>query len=320
MQPTFVDPGFEEQFSRLGFVRRHLFEMDSVREILDVYCRHHLADDVGFVSDIDWASPDTRRLLARDLAPYWETVTRELLTPHTSLVSGFVTKWPGPRGLLPPHTHFTYVDESQHRSIVVWVALDDASDDLANGPLRVLPESHRVASEYFGSATTPWYIEWMGAITASMVTVPTQPGDVVVMDGRLVHSSPVNDTAIPRHAMLSESVPSGATIFHPVGIGGGVVDLRQVPDSLLIDAPPGVVAEVFAYHHAPVGGGEHRRVPEPLVPPGPSYGTVPVRRREIDRGLLERICGPGGESLPSKAPSVATVLAPTPRWRSFFRL
>lgn len=291
MEPTFTDAALEREFEQRGLVRLDVFDDDEVAEMRAIYRRFHPQPPDGFVSDIDWASRDDKLQLRQQLQPFWDIVIERHLTPHRTLAAGFVVKAPGPRGLLPPHCHFTYVDERRHRSIILWTALDDASEELGNGPVLTLPGSHRVAKDFFGSRTEPWYVPWLDTISRSMTATPTRPGQVLVMDGRLVHGSDVNQSTVDRHAVLCEAVPADAEIFHAVGADDGSVELHRISEDFLIDAEPGAVADVFAFYHAPHGA--DRAVPEPLVT-GDSSGARRLRGSP-DLGLLRELCAPDAE-------------------------
>lgn len=292
MRSTFVDETLEHRFGLDGYV--HIpgyFTEGEVALSREIYDDLHQGSSPGrgFASDLDWADLELKASLEDCLRPFWQRLFDEFLTPHDSLVSGFVVKWPGPEGLLPPHAHFTYVAPTEGRSIVVWVSVDAIDPHTRNGPLQVLPRSHLVADEYFGSGTRPWYVDRPEEVKRALVTLPTSPGDVVIMDGRLVHGSDPNETALPRTAMLSEAVPAGLDLFHPVAVEDDIVELRPVHRRVLADAAPGHVASIFAYYHAPEIARSGTPPPEPLVgEPAPSR-RQPVSHH-IDEVLLAELC------------------------------
>lgn len=309
MRSTFVDKTLEHRFEREGYLHIPGYfkegEVELSREIYDDLHRGS-SPGLGFASDLDWADIELKASLEERLRPFWQRLFDELLTPHDSLVSGFVVKWPGPEGLLPPHAHFTYVPPDEGRSIVVWASVDAIDPETNNGPLQVLPRSHLVADEYFGSGTRPWYVDRPHEVKRGLVTVPTNPGDVVIMDGRLVHGSDPNETTFPRTAMLSEAVPTGLDLFHPVAIDGNTVELRPVDRRVLADAEPGHVASIFAYYHAPEIARSGTPPPEPLVgEPAPSRREAVTRH--IDEALLAEICP---ADLGDPGSSQQTVLVP----------
>lgn len=312
MRSTFADRELERRFADQGYL--HLpayFDDTDVTLLRAIYLDLHPSKGpgLGFASDLDWADLELKAALEKCLGPFWHRVFDELLTPHDSLISGYVVKWPGPEGLLPPHAHFSYVAPDSGRSIVVWASIDRIGPEIGNGPLQVLPRSHLVANEYFGSGTRPWYVDRPDAIERGLVTLPTRPGDVVVMDGRLVHGSKPNETSVPRMAMLSEAVPTGLPLFHPVAVGEGTVELRPVDRRVLTDAEPGHVASIFAYYHAPEIARSGAAPPKPLVST-PAPGSRRMVDSHVDESLLAMICPPVGAASITNEPAALAPLRP----------
>ena len=118
----------------------------------------------GFYTDLEQRTPEERAANEQALAPLWADVIPAVLPGHRPFMSSFLVKWPGPDSGLYVHQDSTYVDESVGASFAFWVALDDADDDIGNGPLRVLPGSHLLADEYRGTLVQPWYSECREAV------------------------------------------------------------------------------------------------------------------------------------------------------------
>jgi beta-hydroxylase len=182
------------------------------------------------------------------------------MVDHRAFMSSFLIKWPGPGSDLYLHRDTTYVDEDRHRSVSLWVALDDADDDLGNGPLLVLPGSH-TAEEYRGTNVVPTHRDDDDRIRPTMVSVPVRAGQAVVMDNRLLHASGPNRSDRPRVAAAGAVVPRGAELLHAVALPDGLVGVTRVDDEFFATRTPRDLAE------------------DP--PAGPYVAVVPAVRRGV---------------------------------------
>ncbi|OWY63187.1 hypothetical protein B7486_54450, partial [cyanobacterium TDX16] len=117
-------------------------------------------------------------------------------------------------------------------------ALDDADDELDNGPLRVVPRSHRVVPRWRGSHTADPFGGHQDFIVERCVQeVPVRAGDVVVMDNRVLHCSAPNRSGRPRLAAAIGIRPSEAQLLHPYQHGDRI-DLHAVDERFFFDFDP----------------------------------------------------------------------------------
>jgi hypothetical protein len=205
---------------------------------------------------MDECSPDDRTRIKAEMAPLWDRLTAPLLVDHKAVMNSFLTKFPGPESFLPLHQDPTVVDEHHHRSITVWFALDEISGRRRNGPMHLLPGSHRVGLEWRGTNTNPSYIDGLEELWARAVPIDTAAGDVILMDSRLLHGSPPNDSDEPRSAISGVFVPRTAPLCHAVGVDDDHVEVLRVDDQFFCDNSSGSLRE-----HVPAGLEVVARVP-----------------------------------------------------------
>jgi ectoine hydroxylase-related dioxygenase (phytanoyl-CoA dioxygenase family) len=101
------------------------------------------------------------------------------------------------------HPYWKGPAEEPHALVTAFVALDDAEAD--NGPLEVLPGSHRLADVPQRASERvfeSFEIDETRLDTAAMHTVPLRAGDVVFFGPFLVHRSAANLSARDRRALL----------------------------------------------------------------------------------------------------------------------
>lgn len=207
-----------------------------------------MAPGVDWRISMDDCSPEDRMRIKAAMVPLWDRITAPLLVDHKAVMNSFLTKFPGPESFLPLHQDPTVVDEHEHRSVTVWFALEEISTRRRNGPMHLLPGSHRVGLEWRGTNTNPSYIEGLEALWAIAVPVDVAAGDVVLMDSRLLHGSPPNESDAARTAISGVFVPRAAPLCHAVGIDDHYVDILRVDDQFFCDHSSGSLRE-----HLPEG-------------------------------------------------------------------
>jgi len=156
-----------------------------------------------------------------------------------SFLSQFIFKNAGAMGQ-PWHQDAYYFPFDRQPQIGVWLAVTEATR--ANGPLWVLPASHRepvhdvVPDRREG--TNLGYVEIVDHDMAAATPVLMQPGDLLLFHSHLMHRSTDNEAATMRAAMVYHYTPAGTVDgteqhfgfkspnndFVPVRRGGRTVD------------------------------------------------------------------------------------------------
>jgi hypothetical protein len=197
------------------------------------------------VNDASTAERD--RYEAR-IAAWWDQVLEQRFVDHRLLFTSFLTKHPGDDSTLPMHQDPSVVDERRHRSVTLWVALDDMGPALRNGELHVIPGSHAVGQEWRGTFTTATYLPDVERVWSSARSVAVRAGDGVVLDSRVVHGSPPNLATSSRIAMAGVVAPRGVPLQHVLAADGDADDVliqrvdddfyRHVSPASLHESPP----------------------------------------------------------------------------------
>jgi hypothetical protein len=234
-RPVLRDPELQAVFEDRGYVTIPLLDPDEVETLVAGYDR--LSAEVGGASEAEayddtyaefsiiHSRPEFRRrafeLLSSVLVP---AIDRHVVD-HRPLIANYVNK-PSGTGVVPTHQNFSVVDEAQHRSVSVWVALVDC--DLANGAMRMLDGSHRNLRGRRGM----WAYQAFSHLPQDeldqlMAPLPVRAGEAVVLDDALLHSSPPNLTAARRLAIQFVMVPEEATPlwFQQTGGDDGGIDV-----------------------------------------------------------------------------------------------
>ncbi len=159
------------------------------------------------------ALPICRSVSAR-ISDSLDAATLGLYRDATPFLRNFLCKWPGPESDLYLHRDWMYIDEetSGARTHVTWVPLVDVT--LENGPLQVLPGSHRFDPSRRGTHLNGPWIQQRDVIVPRLVTVTARLGQAVVMDNALVHSSLPNRSDQPRLVAAVGMRPQGQPLVH----------------------------------------------------------------------------------------------------------
>jgi ectoine hydroxylase-related dioxygenase (phytanoyl-CoA dioxygenase family) len=174
------------------------------------------------------------------LAAWWDQVLVERFVDHRVLFTSFLTKHPGDDSTLPMHQDPSVVDEREHRSVTLWIALDDMGPELQNGELHVIPGSHAVGQEWRGTRTMATYLPEVDRVWPSARSVAVRAGDGIVLDSRVVHGSPPNFGTSSRIAMAGVVVPRGVPLQHVLAADGDAdeVVIHRVDDDFYRHVSP----------------------------------------------------------------------------------
>lgn len=285
---TFSDPELQRRFDRDGYVVVRVLDHDAVDAVRTVWAETHPVPGDGFHSDVITRTPEAAQLIEDEIGPVWDGLIDELLVDHRRFVVSFLTKWPGDDSQLDMHQDWTYADERFDRTASFWIALDDASAELGNGPLHVIPGSHHLVDAYRGPAVEDWYRALRSELAAHLVPVDVRAGDAVIMDNAVLHESPPNRTDQPRRAIAAAVAPRRARFVFAAPEG----DHDEV---MLVD-----LGHDYLTGYDP---------DDPSVSGHRSLGTVP-RLVSVDHGKLERLVGTLPDDL-AAAPGGSTPHQPT---------
>ena len=242
MRSTFRDPKLQETLERDGYATLPLLDSNEVQRLRDSFealgpapgdprmaCQSSFHSyDVGYKRA---ASDAVQAVLRPHLT---ETFDRQRALP-----SNFIVKWPSAMSGFGLHQDLTLVDEHEHRSVEVWVALDDTNE--LNGQLWMVPGSHRWLPENIrGIQAFPFPFSQVTRriIDHHAVPVPVKAGEAVVFNHATLHFSLPNKTDDPRMVAICDLIPEEAQHLHYFGDGQGNVEVFEIDDSFWTDNNP----------------------------------------------------------------------------------
>jgi hypothetical protein len=246
-----------------------LIAPDEAAVILAEFHRLRGESGAGFDADLNRSDPEYRRTVTEFADARLGHVMRALFVDYEPFLWTYLCKWPGELEDLDLHRDWWFVDERAGlRSFSVWLALQDVGPD--NGPLKILPYTHLLATEPTGTHLAPAWLGRAKTFEDRMVTVPVAAGHAIVMDHALAHGSHRNTSGRPRVALGCALRPAGAGLVH--------MRRRDQSTAVRYDVDP----DFFLTH-----------TPQELMdrPPAlhPSEALVDISGRADDGALAERL-------------------------------
>lgn len=226
--PTLVDPDQDDAFRRDGYVVLDALGDAELAAARAAWAEVHPEPGHGFEYDVVRRAPEATARLEAAVGPMWDALLDRTLVDHRRFLLSFLTKWPDPTSAHHLHQDWTYVDERRYRTLSFWVALDDCSPALENGPVAVIPGSHHLVDAYRGPAVVDWYRDLAGELEALLEPVPVRAGQAILIDNALLHGSPPNHSTAPRRGMAAAVAPRAASFRFAAPAPGDEVVLHDL--------------------------------------------------------------------------------------------
>lgn len=241
MRDTFFDSVLQQSLDRDGYVAFPLLDATEVEILRSDFDRVGSAPgDPGLACHSSFHTFDkdykieVDRLVLEVLAPHLEQV----FDRQRSLPCNFIVKWPGGMSGFGLHQDLSLVDESLHRSVEVWIALDDTSEQ--NGQLWMVPGSHAWVPTIRGIHAFPSAFSGVArrVIRRHARPVAVSAGDAVVFNHAVAHFSLPNRSEHPRLVAITDLIPEEADHLHYFGDGQGNVEAYRIDDTFWTDNSP----------------------------------------------------------------------------------
>lgn len=213
----FASSPINDELAKQGFaVLPQRLDRDLVDALSALYdgVRREAGDTSGgrFTPSMTITRPDLRSRLWDGVTAIAAPVVDPVFEPgHTEVMGGsFVLKPASPDSIRNPHQDPSTFDESRHVGISIWIPLTDST--LENGTLHLLPGSHRMGNDIRPPDVANFTDEVAGRALAESVPVELERGQMLVIDGAVIHHSPPNLSAEDRVACIVALRPVGATM------------------------------------------------------------------------------------------------------------
>jgi hypothetical protein len=261
MRQIFNDPHIEAKFRDHGFVVVPLLTQSEIPELKQTLLNLKPSDDykgnqntlIGRQSfHITFFDADTEykkqvfEFLKRRLSSAAQTFLKDYKCAQAN-----VFLKPVGAGIVYPHQNITITDEEKYTSVSFWIPLQDTSSE--NGTVCVIPGSQDYFVKYRNTHIYWPYVKFFkdGPGLNYFVPVNVKAGELLILDDRIVHYTPINKSLSDRWVVHSLWAPSEAQLkfCDPVE---NEVKVYDVEDDFWQFHPPGkMITEVRSGHILP---------------------------------------------------------------------
>lgn len=217
MDALFKSADHQSHFDQHGWLIVPLLDEAEVTHLREFYqsLPETTLPEYGFHVSMDKESGEYKEKVMSEIRNVIGPKLDAFFQNHRVFTSSFVVKEHNPKGVVPPHQDWTFVDESKYHSMTVWTALVDT--DIDNGCMGVINGSHKYW-DYLRASPSP---QCKTPISDHMFTLfpylqlkPMKAGEALIFDNRTIHASPPNTTDQPRLAAGIGVTHKDAELFH----------------------------------------------------------------------------------------------------------
>jgi hypothetical protein len=269
----FKDVALQKQFEDEGFLKVALLTQKSVQQLLSLF-KHYFPDpSADFFSSAYENNFGLKKEISEAIGEIIVPQLEAVFTDYTWFGSAFLSKGNGPRSEMPMHQDWTMVDEKKFIALNIWTPLHQTTED--NGTLEVIKGSH-LWHQALRAPSLPFYFEGFQYLLKEKLTViSAMPGEAIVLNQAIIHSSKPNKTDSLRVAITSGiKTKDGPMLFHYWNKETpGIIEQFKQNDDFLIN---------FENFHQSI-------FERPVI--GESLGTIPFTLEKPSSATVEKLIG-----------------------------
>ncbi len=238
-----IDTNLDNQLDKDGYVVIPFLNSTEVKRLTELYLQYNPDVKEGLYATSNAEGFEQKQMFSDEIKKQFKRAIDETFFESNPLGGSYIVKYKGEAGVLFPHQDWGIVDEDKFCSYNIWVPLVDTND--LNGAISVLPGTHKMLKSYRGlNIPDPFYLcnahAWKLHRTLHM-----KAGEALIYDHRILHASTVNQTEVPRIAVVFGIVSNKADLRYYYRNGDVVEeyesnvdfffdnDFREGPKSLL---------------------------------------------------------------------------------------
>jgi len=218
MQPLFSSPEHQAFFETNGYLKINALDEKDIKELKDFLFESGIkkVTDYGFYVGMDHENKALVATMMDKISSIAMPKLNPFLKDYQLITASYVIKDPNPKGVVPPHQDWTFVeDETRHCSVTCWIALVDTN--MENGCMGVIKGSHKFLNSVRPSPSpqvpSP-LAKHMFSMFPYFELLPMKAGEALIFDNRTFHSSPPNITNEPRLAVGLSFTQKEAQLRH----------------------------------------------------------------------------------------------------------
>jgi hypothetical protein len=211
-----------------GYAIVQFLNKAEIKALTDFFYQHHSTLPDGMYASSHAGDFAFRQLMNNEIKRVCARAIDVTFSEVTPLGATFMVKSKGENGSLHPHQDWSIVDEEHFNSYNIWLPLVDVNEQ--NGTLLILPNSHNWLTNIRGLNIPSSYELVTNEVWKYLVPINLKAGEAFIYDHRLLHASGINQTAIPRLAVVYGVIPKKAEMRYYFGVGDTIEEYACSPD------------------------------------------------------------------------------------------
>ncbi|HRG90101.1 MAG TPA: phytanoyl-CoA dioxygenase family protein [Chitinophagales bacterium] len=196
-----------------GYVVLDILNHEQVAFFKELYHKWHPTPPDSFYKSYFSNNLEYKKEVEDAIMQYCLPVISEQFYDFNAFGAMFVVKPKGDSGHIPPHQDWSFVDETQHWSLNMWLPIQDVEE--RSGTMRFLKGSHFFLETIRGANTPELYNHLEEPIMNNLVDVPLKAGQAVFFYHGIVHCSHFNERNEERVCLgLSLTQKEAPIYFH----------------------------------------------------------------------------------------------------------
>lgn len=240
MEPLFKNTEQQLLFEKEGYIKLPALSEEDILQLTQLHQKLGLKDEKGYGFHVGMDNAD--KGLVANMVEEISKIALPKLEKHlfeTQLITAsFVIKEPNPKGVVPPHQDWSFVEnEQEHCSVTCWIPLQDVTMD--NGCLGVIKGSNHFFENHRPSPSpqveTPLK-KHMFTIFPFLNTIEMKAGEALIFNNKTIHASPPNITNQARLAVGLGFTQKNAELRHyylKPGTDSTLLKYKITPDFFL---------------------------------------------------------------------------------------
>lgn len=224
------NPELNEQLIRDGYIVLPVLNDEQVSLFKALYKKWHPTTPDAFYKSFFNPNEAYRKEVDALIMTHFKPALDNFFVDYHAFGGMFVVKPRGPKGHIPPHQDFSFVDERIHWSLNSWVPIVDAMAE--NGNIQMLPGSHFFYRTERGMNHPDLYEGLHESLMPYLIDVPLKAGQGVFFYHGIVHCSTYNNREEERVTLgLSMVQRDAPVLFHYLKPGEKRADRYLVEDT-----------------------------------------------------------------------------------------
>lgn len=227
------DPVKDNYLIENGYVVLDMLNEEQVNFFKELYRKWHPTPPDSFYKSYFSNNLEYKKEVEEAIMQYCLPVINEQFYDFNAFGAMFVVKPKGDSGHIPPHQDWSFVDETQHWSLNMWLPIQDVEE--RSGTMRFLKGSHFFLESIRGANTPQLYEHLESIIMEHLEDVPLKAGQAVFFYHGIVHCSHYNERNEERICLgLSVTQKEAPLYFHFLKEGATHADKFEVDPSFYI--------------------------------------------------------------------------------------